>query len=106
MDVRDATHWCVVGKVIGNSTHLVRLHFSRCVNFWAGNVAMHVDCTRHHDATRNVFANDRSRVIVGRRFRDPAVTDPDVADFPVNFVGRVVDGTASKQQIAQFEFLP
>ena len=71
---------------------VVRHHLSSHVDLWPGNVAVHVDATRHHDHTSAVDG------LVGfhlaTRLRDDfTILDPNIDDFAIDAVFRVVNAT-------------
>ena len=74
-------------------------HLASGVDLWPGDMAMHVHTARHdHIAGRVQYSVGSYGWIRGRRNHAP-VFDPDVADFSVDAVFRVVKRSTANEQL-------
>jgi hypothetical protein len=70
-------------------------HFPSRVNFRPGNVRVDVHTPRHDDQTSSIERAVGAKLRIGRRCDDAAILNPQVADFAVDTVGRVVHRSVS-----------
>ena len=79
----------------------VRHHHPRGVDLGSRDMAVHVDCSRHHNLSTDInSANANAGLLVRCRWRnDQAVQNPDVCDF-IDVIRRVDDASARETEIA------
>ena len=71
-------------------TFFFRSHFSRGIQRRPRIMAMHIDPARHHHQLGRVHGPVSSRLTISGRCHHFSVTNPQVDDFPIDFVDRVV----------------
>ncbi|GBD36198.1 hypothetical protein HRbin36_01319 [bacterium HR36] len=69
---------------------ILRAHFACRVHFRPGYVGVHIHTTRHDDKAGGIHNAVGFEMRIGGRRDDFSILDPQVADFPVHAISRVV----------------
>ena len=89
---------------LGRSASLLWLHLASDIHLGAGDVAVHINATGHHNHAGQVNRFDWFWIgrHAGRLRRDDlTILNPEIANLSVDTVGRIVNGSTGKFQNGQ-----